>query len=321
MSGFLIGSLVVIFIIIIIKISSILQNGSIENLPTPNHLDIYINGVLPIVKSLERALSDSYVSNVKKRVLMSHPKWKNHEFEWTFFELKRYFIMTSILKSVPMFSTKVDDIWHEMLMFTREYEKFSKDFYHETLHHTPNMDRKPIPGERAYFDWMYLSLFKYHPNNRVLWGKFLQNPIKREILEDFSNLSIDVLHEKYFRNNEDWLGVKRNLISKMKSEIRQSEQIKNGNRKLKVSRARTKTDFYNKTLGAAVYYSIYEEDQFHNHMRIFMGKIMNKTKHTGGGYSGSGSSCFSCSSSSDHHHSGGDSGGSSCSSCGGGCSS
>ena len=61
-----------------------------------------------------------------------------------------------------MFSKRVDDIWHEMLMFTREYETFSKKFYHELLHHTPNNDPTPIPFERAFFDWVYLSSLNQH---------------------------------------------------------------------------------------------------------------------------------------------------------------
>jgi hypothetical protein len=321
MLEFIIGLLIFIFIIImivkIIFLSSKSRRKPLKKHPIPEQLGIQIKGGLPIVQSLDQALSSSYADNVKNRVLMEHPRRKNHEFEWTFFELKRYFIMNSLLKTVPMFSARVDDIWHEMLMFTRDYEKFSKNFYHEILHHTPNMEGVPIPGERAFFDWIYLSLFEITPNSRAIWGGFLQNPIKREILDDFRNLPEHDLLSKYFRKGEEWLEVKRNLIHKMKSEINLSDDIKNGKKSLDVPHATTETQLFNYALGAAVFYSIYEEDQFQDHMSEVLPSEYYKASYSGGGSSCSG---FSCSSSSDHD-SGGDSGGSSCSSCGGGCSS
>jgi hypothetical protein len=321
MFEFVIGFLTFIFIIAMIVKVIILPFRSrrkpLKRHSIPEQLGIQIEGGLPIVQSLDQALSSSYADNVKNRVLMEHPRWTNHEFEWAFFELKRYFIMNSILKTVPMFSARVDDIWHQMLMFTRDYEKFSKDFYHEILHHTPNMESTPIPGERAFFDWVYLSLFEFTPNSRAIWDGFLQNPIKREMLDDFRNLPEHDLLSKYFRKSEDWLEVKRNLIRKMKNEIILSDDIKNGKKSFNVPTKAMESQLFNYALGAAVFYSIYEEDQFRDHMSEVLPSEYYKGSHSGGGSSCSG---FSCSSSSDHD-SGGGSGGSSCSSCGGGCSS
>ncbi|WP_198158838.1 hypothetical protein [Robertmurraya korlensis] len=75
------------------------------------------------------------------------------------------------------------------------------------------------------------------------------------------------------------------------------------------------TYLYSLAAGAAVYYSIYDEDQFHEHMSEVVPEEYQKGAIYGGGSSCSG---FACSSDSSG---GGDSGGSSCSSCGGGCSS
>ena len=291
------------------------RRGKLKSEVIPDQLGIQMVEGVPIVQSLDKALTSFYLDNVKNRVLLEHPKWANHEFDWALFELKRYFVMNSLLKSVPMFSTQVDDIWHEMLMFTREYEKFSKDFYDEILHHAPNMESTPIPGERAFFDWVYLSLFELTSNSSVIWGGFLRNPIKREILDDFRHLSEADLLTKYFRNNGDWIDVKRTLIHKLKNEINQADRIKLGKDTLDVPNTTTGPQLFNLAIGAAVFYSIYEEDQYFEHISEMMPSEFNKVGH-GGGSSCSG---FSCSSSSDN--SGGDSGGSSCSSCGGGCSS
>jgi hypothetical protein len=321
MFDFLIGLFVFILMVVIVIAVAVSSKGRrlLKNHPIPDHLGIQSDEVMPIVKALDYSLSNSYLERVKDRVLKEHPRWADYEFEWTFFELKRYFLMNSLLKSVPMFSTQVDDIWHEMLMFTREYETFSKNFYHELLHHIPNNDSTPIPFERAFFDWVYLSLFESTPNSRAIWGGFLQYPIKREILDDFRRLPEEKLLTKYFRKGEDWLEVKRNLIHKMKNEIFQSDDIRQGKKPLAIPSSTTEKQFFHYALGAAVFYSIYEDDQFQEHMHEWYPSEYYKAGYpTGGGSSCSG---VGCSSSSDHDSGGGDSGGSSCSSCGGGCSS
>ncbi|WP_456276943.1 hypothetical protein [Bacillus sp. AK128] len=316
MVGYFVGFGVVAFIILVG--ASLFGSGKktpLKNYPVPEQLGIQLEDGIPIVQKLDKALSSSYIDNVKNRVLQSHPKWKDHEFEWGMFELKRYFVMNSLLKTVPMFSSHVDEIWHEMLMFTRDYEKFSKEFYHDTLHHTPNMDSTPIPGERAFFDWVYISLFEITPNSRLVWGSFLQNPIKREILDDFRLLSEDELLTKYFRKNEEWLDVKKHLINKMKREINDADRVNLGSKKFPSSISTNEATIFSYAAGAAIFYSLYEEDQFHESMSEVIPNEYYKEQHSSGGSSCSG---FACSSDSDG---GGDSGGSSCSSCGGGCSS
>ncbi|PGT80399.1 MULTISPECIES: hypothetical protein [Bacillaceae] len=314
-----IGFIIIAFFIILgSTLFSTRKKKSLKNDPIPKQLGIQKAEGIPIVKKLDQSLTNSYIDNVKNRVLQEHPKWKDHEFDWGMFELKRYFLMNSLLKSVPMFSHHVDEIWHEMLMFTRDYDKFSKDFYHDTLHHTPNMDITPIPGERAFFDWVYISLFEVTTNSRVIWGRFLQNPIKREIIDDFRQLSEDELLSKYFRKNEDWLEVKTYLIRKMKNEIFEAEQQNTDSKKFTPHTSTSDTNIYSYAAMAAIFYSLYDEDQFHEHMS----EVVPEEYDKGVPYSG-GSSCsgFACSSGSGDSGGGGDSGGSSCSSCGGGCSS
>src|SRR4051812_3299614 len=322
MFNFSFGIFIFFFIVVIILVAVFSSKGSkktLKNSPIPDNLGIQLEGALPIAQALDHSLSSSYLEQVKDRVIKEHPKWTDYELEWTFFELKRYFVMNRLLKSVPMFSKRVDDIWHEMLMFTREYETFSKKFYHELLHHTPNNDPTPIPFERAFFDWVYLSLFESTPNSRAVWGGFLQHPIKREILDDFRQLSEEDLLTKYFRSHDDWLEVKRSLIRKMKNEIFHSDDIKQGKQSLAIPPSTTEKQFFHYALGAAVFYSIYEDDQFQEHMHEWYPSEYYKAGYpTGGGSSCSG---VGCSSSTDHDSGGGDSGGSSCSSCGGGCSS
>ncbi|MBM7663268.1 hypothetical protein JOC85_004140 [Bacillus mesophilus] len=313
MVGYFIAGVIIVFFILIG--SSLFSTGKktpLKKHPIPDQLGIQIEAGFPILQRLDSSLSQYYLDNIKLRVMQNHPKWKDHEFEWGMFELKRYFVMNSLLKSVPMFSHRADEIWHEMLMFTRDYEKFSKGFYHDLLHHTPNMDSTPIPGERAFFDWVFISLFEITENSRAIWGCFFQNPIKRQILDDFKVLSEDELLTKYFRINDDWLEVKKLLINKLKDEISEADQAKLTSEKISKSRAAGDSHINTYVAGAAVFYSLYEEDDFQGNMS----EVTPEEYQKGSPYSG-GSYCsgFACSGDSGG---GGDSGSSSC---GGGCSS
>ncbi|MBD8068715.1 hypothetical protein [Bacillus sp. PS06] len=323
MIGLLIGVIVFVLIVALIVSKSkprATRRKGLRNEPIPENLGIRIEGGVPIVHALDKSLTSFYLDNVKNRVLRERPSLADYEFEWTLLEMKRYFVMNSLLRSVPMFSARVDDIWHEMLMFTRDYEKFSKEFYGETLHHIPNMESTPIPGERAFFDWVYLSLFEQTTNSRLIWGGFLQNPIKRETLEDFKQRSEEELLRLYFRDNEDWLDVKKALIKQMKNQIHEADQLQQegDGPDLKAPSSIGNSQLLTYALGAAVFYSIYEEFQYQEFMSDLIPNEFQKGVQ-GNGYACSGYAC-----SSDDHSggdSGGDSGGSSCSSCGGGCSS
>lgn len=309
--------LIGLFILIASTRLSTSKKKSLNNDPIPEQLGVQVAEGIPIVKKLDQSLRESYIDNVKNRVLQNHPKWKEHEFEWGMFELKRYFLMNGVLKSVPMFSHHVDEIWHEMLMFTRDYEQFSKNFYSDILHHTPNLENTPIPGERAFFDWVYISLFEMTPNSRKIWGRFLQNPIKGEIINDFRVLTEEQLLSMYFRKNEEWIDVKRYLIRKMKNEIQDADQQKTDPKRLAPHRTASSEGIFMYAATAAVFYSIHDEDHFHEHMSEDFPEEFQKDAAYSGGTSCSGFACISDSNDSG----GGDSGGSSCSSCGGGCSS
>ncbi len=59
-----------------------------------------------------------------------------------------------------MFSEEVDEVWHDMLLFTQKYQRFSEKFLGRMLHHTPNAKHDPAPQERAFFDWIFSQMFE-----------------------------------------------------------------------------------------------------------------------------------------------------------------
>lgn len=68
-----------------------------------------VKGLKKLSDILEQSLSKSFMENVEDRVRSKH-KLKENEYEWRLLDLKRYFIMTYILKESPMFSEKVDEL-------------------------------------------------------------------------------------------------------------------------------------------------------------------------------------------------------------------
>lgn len=200
--------LLVLFIGIIIMVNvfyrSAQKNREVKNYVTPNlgiqtYNEELERNLVKLIEHLEAALDPDYIQAVKERVMREHKineaDWENRWFEW-----KRFCVMTTIYRNVQMYSREVGEIWHEMLMFTREYEDFSRKFLGSTLHHAPNVQSEGLdPEERAWFDLIYLSLFKATEYSHETWGAFVQHPLACTVIKDFSSLSKEELMEKYFQ--------------------------------------------------------------------------------------------------------------------------
>ncbi|MFD1178512.1 hypothetical protein ACFQ3W_19735 [Paenibacillus puldeungensis] len=159
---------------------------SFSHAPAPPAVSEAKSPAYGLAEKLKQSLPSQYAELVKKRVLSAHPGMTEREFEWRWLELQRFFILCAVLDRVPMFSKRIDDVWHEMLMFTREYQAFSEKYLGRMLHHAPNVsDDVPMPGERAWFDLVYIELFGRNPYSELLWGPFLRYPVPRQELELF----------------------------------------------------------------------------------------------------------------------------------------
>ncbi len=127
-----------------------------------------------LVFKIENAISKDYYEKIQYRVLKSNPEISINDFLVRWFELKRYFILKAIFPELSMYSKEVDEIWHEMLMFTREYQDFSERFLGSMLHHNPHIEEniEDFFG-KGWFDWAYLQLFHLEPFSWHLWHGFL----------------------------------------------------------------------------------------------------------------------------------------------------
>ncbi|OPH54725.1 hypothetical protein BC351_31425 [Paenibacillus ferrarius] len=143
-------------------------------------------GLLPgiplerIAAKLDSALPIDFIERLQYRVKSENPQMTDDEFACKWFELKRFFLMNLVLKRTPMFSNEIDDIWHEMLMFTREYQRFGDQFAGGVIHHSPEREPKQMPGERAWFDWVYAHLFEFAPASTRCWNGFFRNPLDKD---------------------------------------------------------------------------------------------------------------------------------------------
>ncbi|RUT35565.1 hypothetical protein EJP77_00645 [Paenibacillus zeisoli] len=276
---------------------------------------------------LEKSISAEWANSLKQRVLAEHPYISEREYEWRWVELKRFFVMCSVLKQVPMFSRAVDEVWHEMLMYTQEYHQFSNRFLGQMLHHAPNGEPSiPMPNERAWFDLVYVELFGWNYHNAVIWGAFFRNPLPKEELERYSQPG-SVLEPQsrfntwaYEKSPEARKAIDK-IIDNLQLRIELAEQQLTPDRKMDFR----DTDLL---LTSAVFFSFNDPDNFVDHM---VPEQLANRKDTSGctsasacGSGGADSSNPSCSSShcSGSHSSGSHCSSSSCSSgssCGSGC--
>jgi hypothetical protein len=193
---------------------------------SPKSLDIKrVKGLKKLSDHLEKSLSHSYMENVEERV-RKEIKLKENEYSWRLLDLKRYFIMTSLLKESPMFSEKVDDLWHQMLMFTREYDDFSKKYLGSTLHHSPNLKKSPEPDLRGFFDWVYGELFFIRKENIHIYKGFYRYPVPPNIIDEFKNLPDNELIELYFKRDSQHINIMLSLISAMKKTAKKVKIMK-----------------------------------------------------------------------------------------------
>lgn len=151
-----------------------------------------------IVTKLNSALPLDYVERLQYRVKAGNPSMSDDEFACKWFELKRFFLMNLILKRTPMFSSEIDEIWHEMLMFTREYQRFGDQFAGGVIHHSPEREPKEMPGERAWFDWVYAHLFEFTPTSSRCWNGFFRNPLDVERTDLLRKANEEQIAEQWF---------------------------------------------------------------------------------------------------------------------------
>ncbi|MFD2444144.1 hypothetical protein ACFSO7_09140 [Bacillus sp. CGMCC 1.16607] len=206
--------------------------------------DIYNQGtglrnelLLPLYKSLESALDESFRLNLKDRVIKVH-KFNSVKFDFALEELKRFFLLAALVKNgISMYSMKVDAVWHEMLMFTKEYDSFCENFIGRKIHHVPRVKNKPLymtekqfneqqssddaQDKRLLFNIIYSHVFITTEFSHYFWGE-----IETDLPGNWS-----AILDKHFRHYPDLresviLAEQLSLLSRETSEIKQQVVFK-----------------------------------------------------------------------------------------------
>lgn len=85
-------------------------------------------------------------ATLEKKLLIAYPHLSTEDMEKVAYGLKQFFMMNLIKdnlkdigeKSIIMPSKLVDDLWHNFILDTKEYEKFCQKAFGKMLHHIPS---------------------------------------------------------------------------------------------------------------------------------------------------------------------------------------
>lgn len=74
------------------------------------------------------------------REKMELEKFPMQHYDEAFTELKKYVALSKLYdKPLDMPSPAIDAVWHQFILFTREYHEFSNRFHGSYFHHAPNL--------------------------------------------------------------------------------------------------------------------------------------------------------------------------------------
>ncbi|KJK30867.1 hypothetical protein MMB75_05935 [Paenibacillus sp. P2(2022)] len=284
------------------------RNAFFLSSPSPSSLTQERHPEITELKELlERSIPASYAHNVKQRVMEAHPNLTEQEYDWRWHELKRYFMLCAIMNRVPMFSSDVDELWHEMLMFTREYQQFSGAFFGRMLHHAPHSGGSQLmPEERAWFDWLYVECFGWNRYSASLWGTFFNHPLPNDELSHYYNLTASAQPVGDRWNISENIGISKQtqqavhkIVQHLRERVNKAVNDPEGKQLPKINYLQV--DYL---LLAVVWYSWYRPDEFAIHMHPDSTSSVALASSSG---CSSASGCSNWDTHHSHHHSSHDS--------------
>jgi hypothetical protein len=164
-------------------------------------LDLHTTEIVAeeLIENLNKALDFDYMEKVNTEFRLKHPRESQVRTNQVWRELKRYMIMAAVFGKVEMFNSVVDELWHTMLKYRREYDEFCQAFIGRTIQHHPHSEPVFKPEERTLFDFYYVQLFTVDSHSIQKWGKFFKHDKGQTLLRDFETLELEQLKEKYMR--------------------------------------------------------------------------------------------------------------------------
>jgi hypothetical protein len=79
-----------------------------------------------------------------KEKLLTEKVMTAEQYEENFTEFKKYIGLAWLHKKpLAMTSKSIDEVWHQYILFTRDYMRFCNDFYGSYFHHNPTIASRP----------------------------------------------------------------------------------------------------------------------------------------------------------------------------------
>ncbi|ANU10233.1 hypothetical protein BBH88_07925 [Planococcus antarcticus DSM 14505] len=174
-------------------------------------------------QELEDAYTLDYQLHIYNR-MVKETEYSQETILELMFEQKRFLLMASILKKVPMFSKAIDEVWHQQLMFTNDYQNFTQKFAGQFIHHAPNMDGRDGADDKFLFDMMYKKLFIEKLFSAKSWGSpFYETVPSDSFIAEWSDSGIPQLQSRYFFDKSEIHCSVQGLIRDIKNDIESAE--------------------------------------------------------------------------------------------------
>ncbi|MEY8754000.1 hypothetical protein AB9M93_05405 [Peribacillus frigoritolerans] len=156
-------------------------------------LDLHATEIVSeaLIEKLNTALDFNYMEKVNIEFRLQHPRDSQIKVNQAWRELKRYLILAAVFGKVEMFNPVIDELWHIMLKYRREYDEFCQAFIGWAIQHHPHSEPIFKPDERTLFDFYYVQLFTVDSHSIQKWGKFFKHDKGLKLLRDFETLELE----------------------------------------------------------------------------------------------------------------------------------
>lgn len=106
----------------------------------------YANKYLNVNQQSMLARLDRFEAPYLEEKLLKEGKFSSSEdYRQAFTEFKKYVALGALFgKGHGMASKKVDEVWHQFILFTKEYHEFCDDFLGRYMHHSPKTSYTPL---------------------------------------------------------------------------------------------------------------------------------------------------------------------------------
>lgn len=120
-------------------------------------------------KTTLKTLNDFNAPYLEEKLLKDNKFKSREEFEEAFFEFKKYVALGVLYgPGQSMMSRKIDEVWHQFILFTPQYHEFCNKVVGRYLHHVPNTSYTKISNKATNnFVERYKETFGEIPE---IWG-------------------------------------------------------------------------------------------------------------------------------------------------------